>query len=325
MQSNVPSGPKPTKEAYLNTLRILKEQHVSLDEPARSPTSKSFKSRIVLCSEDVVHPHHPETKPVPANNNQNNRHVPSAVRLGAKHTVKIEEPVVQQSKAVKISSGASKKHTTVTQPAEPEMVSRFGRKATLRFQILSKRMPKYRLDFPMKQKIATELKNLQCWSDDDDFESMKVASTSRDSNEESDSDGSYGFEEKTPKAVPVITTKQPAQVTQSTKNVGFHGASVKENGPDSSPKANKSSKSGKQHAYLEEQKEKQRAETRDRIIKKAVKLLLKMRKEEEEAFKRRQLEGQSKLTPQQKLAIQKIAAMRVNRMIARGLSSAVEM
>lgn len=341
MQTVLPSGPKPTKETYLANLRVLKEQHISLDEPMRSPTSKSYKNRRLLCSEDIIHPSNPETN-LPTNlESKPVNNTTLAIKLGPKIVDAAQDTVVppSPSKSVKISAGGVSRKINLL--AEPQLVTRFGRKATLRFQMVAKKMPKYNFDLSVKQRVATELKNMNCWSDDEDYESTRIdRSKSGEGSDESDSDGSYGFEEKTPKrskpetlktkhpTSPVggaRTTQQHSPTAKSTKNVGFHGASTKSNAPETSPKANKSGMSSKgPQAYLEPQKEKQRAEAKERLIKKVIKLILKMRKEEEDAFKKRQMEGQNKLTPQQKLAIQKIAAMRVNRMVARGLSMAVE-
>lgn len=238
------------------------------------------------------------------------------------------QPGQGTTKSVKISNESSQKKNCSTKLREPQLVTKFGRKATLRFQTVARRLPKYHFDLAIKQKIATELKSMNCWSDDDDFESSKLfKSRSGDESDDSDSDGSYGFEEKVPKHS-AASDKRGSQISitttsKSMKNVGFNGssASIKENILTFSVKANKSSKSGK-HAYLEQQKEKQRIETRERLVKKAIKLILQIRKAEEDALKRRQMEG--KLTPEQKLAIQKTAALRVGRIVARGLSLAVE-
>jgi hypothetical protein len=360
--SSVPSGPKPTKETYLATLRILKEYQQNNDEDHTAQRNSPVKSKMgkaVLCTEEVIL----AAETIKATTELNNKHA-SSIILGAKNssvktlaptastqTAPVAQPTVavpaktvtiaeSPSKSVKIApsqqsmkspqggsvqSGMSQKVKPGQTPAAPlsptpEEVVKLGRKANRRFTQVLTVLPNVHLDKSMKLKVATELKKMDCWSDDDPDENGTL-DTVHDFEHSSDSED----DSVAPAAKPNAPEASVKLSGKSTKNAV--GASSKITNGHAAPTGNLKSdgKSGKVavNAYLQEQKELARQKAKETIVKKAVKVYVKLRKDEHDRLHKSHWATTGRLAVE-KAVRDKIIMFRINRIMTTAFNNAVE-
>jgi hypothetical protein len=210
-------------------------------------------------------------------------------------------------------------------------------------------LPKYKLDEKAKQKIAIALKDLNCWSDDDDYEAVNKLRKIEEDSSDSESDCEQSLESlastkyvpKAPKLQSSLlsTKSRSLQPMQSRRNSVFTRTSVisekRNTDVTSSAGSNKIDQLVKpkytviqtKHqsaklAYLEQQKEVQRMKAKEIIVKKAVKLIMKLRTEEMTAKQRHS--QHHNLSTLERLSIESIATTRVNRIIKQGIGIAID-
>ena len=334
MESTLPSGPKPTKEAYLSNLRTLKEHHKSGDDDMiaqRNSPLKSMKGKAVLCIEELIaEKEAAETKLLLGTKVISDGSVLSKkIALSVKNNVVVNAPSkplrvpVPIAKVATASTGNSapnhvvskpipRKSENVTVAVVQEKPIKLGRKATRRFAKMSEILPNYKLDKSIKREVVTELQKLNCWSDDEEEDlSSKDALGGAGDDESSDSECESGKRQ-----APAAT------VDCSMRQAVLGNTSLVENAPG--PRAKKTQKgSSSKHAYLEQQKEQARLKARTAIVKKAVKVFVRMRKEEMDLYKKNHfaLHGKASL---ERALIEKLVVFRVNKIMNAAFSSAVE-
>lgn len=335
MSSSVPSGPKPTKEAYLTALRTLKEQHKSAEEDMKlmknSPV-KSMKGKPVFALEEIVqekvettitpsiqlkgkHSTGLSSKPSKKESNtaatapQENSSSMSAKPTKASSVVRSVKFTKQ--KAIEVSS--SKTMESVKETKEVKL----GKKATRRFTAVAGMLPNLRLNKSIKLEIASALMSLECWSDDEPDVNLSMDS-SHHSEDETDSDSDVGFESSTGGGLPPESFKEP------------QFASVKLSAPITDKAANSVKKKAKseegksvKHAYLEKQREEARRKAKQAIVQKAVKLYVRVRKKEAEDSRKQYWATSGKKTVES-MVISKMTNFRVNKIINQGFLIAVD-
>jgi len=197
MNSIIPSDPKPTKEAYLTALRILRENHKVSDDPTGSPLRRAQlftgeESRITNTTDanasDAADPINSFLATIALGGRSERRNIPTSslptrnVSLLVPQSPVSEIPASQPVNNTPFGNGSSEKlKKPVNEPVQRLSngsdstggIIKFGRKATRRFTIVSNMLPKYKLDEVAKQKIAVALKEINCWSDDEDYEAVK--------------------------------------------------------------------------------------------------------------------------------------------------------
>ena len=374
MNSIIPSDPKPTKEAYLTALRILRENHKISDDPTGSPLRRAQlftgeESRITNVTDanapDATDPINSFLANIALGGRSERRNIPTPslptrnASLLVPQSPVIETPASQPVNTAPIGSCSSEKlKNSANTPLQRLSngsdstggIIKFGRKATRRFTMVSNMLPKYKLDEVAKQKIAVALKEINCWSDDEDYEAVKKLKAI-----EEDSDLSSGSDSDQELSLEALASKKHTH--QSVKAMGntlkdFNLVSKKYRGlhPQTSsksatiqptPPAQTSAKerpnlmrpkhtiyqtkqqTAKQ-AYLEQQKELQRQQAKEIVVKKAVKLIIKLRAEEETQQKRSELAKKYNLSNLAMLSIESIAMARVGKILKQALVLAVD-
>jgi hypothetical protein len=178
----LPSGPKPTKEAYLSTLRTLKEHHQNTEEEhklVRNSPVKTTAGKAMLCTEEVITTKPAETKIVATTILKSailskSVAVKEAVKIVAKeHAPPPQAPVTQglpkPNKIPSSTQGTKRVIQTesLRQQAKQKEKLRLGRKATRRFTVLAGMLPNFNLDKSTKLQVAETLQEMNCWSDDE--------------------------------------------------------------------------------------------------------------------------------------------------------------
>lgn len=333
MTSTLPSGPKPTKETYLAALRILKEHHQNAEEEhqlVRNSPNKAMAGKSVLCGEEIV-------LAKPPGENTATSLLKTAKTVAPKEPTKstkmpTKEPEAQMSaKVVKPSQASSKsvKMNPITQSskrahhissealkAEPKETIKLGSKATRRFTVVAGLLPNFRLDKSTKIKVAETLKELNCWSDDE----LAVEEEEEDNDSDS-TDSEFEAKRAVPPPVPETT---PAAVPLTA-----HNKSMKKTAPAGLIKSTVVSKtagnnsSNKAHAYLQEQKEQAKRKAKEAMVKKAIKLFVRVRKEEMDAHCKQQWATNGKHAVERAM-IARVAAARWDRILRQAMPVAVD-
>lgn len=373
MSSIIPSDPKPTKEAYLTALRILRENHKVSDDPTGSPLRRAQlftgeESRITSTTDatvpDATDPINSFLANIALGGRSERRNIPTPSLPIRKASVFLSEntseknPDSQTLNNLLIDNGSSEKSKKVAIEQVQRLsngsdstgaVIKFGRKATRRFTMVSNMLPKYKLDEVAKQKIAVALKEINCWSDDDDYEAVKKLKAIEEDSDLSGSDSdqelsleALASQKHTHQSVKAMgnTLKEANLVSKkyrglhpqtSSKNASFQPAppastSAKERPNLMRPKHTiyQTKQQTAKQAYLEQQKELQRQQAKEVVVKKAVKLIIKLRAEEESQQKRSELAKKYNLSTLAMLSIESIALARVSKILKQALVLAVD-
>lgn len=364
----IPSGPRPTKETYLATLRTLKEHHNNTEEEhnlVRNSPIKAAVGKAKLCVEEVVLTKQAEETPVHVLTQKKQKSV--AIKGGlegiarreiastreqqdsktvvpaatASHTTFANKGIDRQvthSTALGTVSTKSAKFTAVSQSskrvsagttdpvanheAQRKKKLKLGRKATRRFTVLAGMLPNLKLDKSIKLEVAETLKEMDCWSDDEPESGMASVAEDSDSDssaseaEHNDSTQLMGASSTSLQMGKSMKSAAPGVSTKLTNLAAVVGASKKVKS------AAAEGKSTKAHAYLEQQKETARQKAKEAMVKKAIKLYVRVRKDETEARRRQEWLTSGKYAVERAVTA-KFAATRWYRILDQALPVAV--
>jgi hypothetical protein len=182
-------------------------------------------------------------------------------------------------------------------------------------------LPNVHLDKSMKLKVATELKKMDCWSDDEPDENS--LDTIHDFEHSSDSED----ESVAPAAKPIAPNASVKLSEKSGKNTVGASSKITTAASAAVPAGNMKSdgKSSKVavNAYLQEQKELARRKAKEAIVKKAVKVYVKLRKDEHDRLHKSHWATTGRLAVE-KTVRDKIITFRINRIMTTAFNNAVE-
>jgi hypothetical protein len=162
---------------------------------------------------------------------------------------------------------------------------------------------------------------MDCWSDDEPDESASLGTIHDESEESSDSD-----EEAITPVLPTNTSGASVKISgKSSKNLPSASAKITTTAATPAGNMKSDGKSGKVavNAYLQQQKEEARRKAKETIVKKAVKVYVKLRKDEHDRLHKSHWATTGKLAVE-KAVREKIATFRVNRILTTAFASAVE-
>jgi hypothetical protein len=344
----LPSGPKPTKEAYLSTLRTLKEHHQNTEEEhklVRNSPVKTTAGKAVLCTEEVITAKPVEAKKIVTTTVLKSVNLSKAMAMKDEVKILAKEhapppkvpvtPALKKANKITPSTQSTKRviqTESLKQQAKQKEKLRLGRKATRRFTVLAGMLPNFNLDKSTKLQVAETLKEMNCWSDDEPEEGMSSFAEG-DDDESTDSEAEQPIKQgsKQLESAPAI-----AQSTnKSTKNIP--AASAKVNAEDSTSSSSRAAvlanftkavkpaqaKPKGPHAYLEEQKELARKKAKEAMVKKAIKLYVRVRKDEVETQRKQQWAASGKYALERSI-VAKVAAARWNRILSQAFPLAMD-
>lgn len=314
----IPNDPKPSNESYLSKNRVRKAVNVSSDADSSYVVDCSVPSggcipkcgagrRSLLCNDDVA----------------------AFLSIHCNSEVESNEQIENQSELAEneIENFAEKNLQAIQQtPLGAKAYNlRLGTKASRKFTMIEQHMPGFRLDVQLKLSIATTLKDLNCWSDEEDSgtEKEKQCYISDDSSNSSDSENRLEDDNVLDDSNHTDNTNSKLAVKDSLSL----SLKLKKKVALTHPKQLKSSIYSKANAKLamaKKQKDGDRARIRENIKAKAVKLLLQMRKKKEKEHQSGISAALREVSSYKSLTIQRIAISRVQKVFARAIANITE-